>query len=209
MECLSPDHSCPFSISDKCFTRKQSTSLDPPLHRAIPSNSSYQQRSKTVMSPFHPRSALCSPSWSPTCDIRSLCKSSNRAYGQMKSKRHSFEGRRLLKSLNSFSTTYPLPPQVPPQPVRPLMAAHFVDGRKAIRSRMQRKLEDDRGAANIRGRGRNAGVCMFLSTSFSAAIDFFEQVSIPRTAQAVAAHCFPVNVTLRTPRKQMLQSLGR
>ncbi len=87
------------------------------------------------------------------------------------------------------------------------MATHFVDGRKAIRSRMQRELEDDRGAANIRGGGRDAGACVFLSPSTNAAVDFREKVSISRTAQAVAAHCFPVNVTLRTPRKQMLQSL--
>ena len=87
------------------------------------------------------------------------------------------------------------------------MAAHFVDGRQTIRSRMQRELEDDRGAANFRGRDRDACACMCLFSSTSATIDFLKQVSISRTAQAVAAHCFPVNVTLRTPRKQMLQSL--
>ena len=40
-----------------------------------------------------------------------------------------------------------------------------------------------------------------------AAVDLQEQVSIPRTAQVVAARCFPVNVTISTPRKHMLQSL--
>jgi len=87
------------------------------------------------------------------------------------------------------------------------MAAHLLDGRKTIWSRMQRELEDDRGAANIRGRARDACACVFLFPSTSAAIDVLEQVSISRTAQAVAAQCFPVNVTIRTPRKQMLQSL--
>jgi len=116
MECLPVDHSSPFSISDRCFTRKESTSLGSSLHRAIPSSSSSQQRSKTVMSPFHPRFALYTPSWSATCDIGSLSKSSNRAYGQMKSKRHSFERRRLLTSLNSFSTTVHYLPKSHPTP---------------------------------------------------------------------------------------------
>ena len=186
--------------------QRQSASLDPPLYRVIPSNSSSPQRLNSVMSPFHPHFALYKPSWSPTCDIRSLCKSSSRAYGQARSKYHPFSGVAFAKSFEQLQYNYPSPPQVPPQPTRPLMATHFIDGCKAVRSRMQWKLEDDRGAAKIRGRGRNARFCTCLHLSTGVAIDSLQQVSIPRTAQAVAAHCFPVNVTLRTPCKRMLRA---
>lgn len=129
----------------------------------------------------------------------------------MKSKPHALErGGDVGASaqvLEQPQHNYPLPAQVPTQPLCPIMAAHFADGRKALRSRMQRKLEDDRGEANTRSRGWNASICMFLSTSTGAAIDCPEKVSIPKTAQAVAAHCFPVNVTLRTPQKQLLRPL--
>ena len=115
------------------------------------------------MSPSHPPSVLYSPSWSPTSDIRSLCASSNPAYGQMKSRYGSFDAVPSANLLAKFQYSYPLLPEVPAQPVRPLMAAHFVDGRKAVWSRMQRKLEDHRGPAHIRDRGWNARFCVCLS----------------------------------------------
>lgn len=135
----------------------------------------------------------------------------------MKSKRHSFAsggGERgdvgtSAQVLEQPQHNDPLPAQVPTQPIRPIMAPHFADGRKAVRSRMQRKLEDDGGAANTRGRGWDAGICMFLSTSTSAAIDCPRKGVYPQDSPGSSSAVLPRQCDAEDAAKARAAVLGR